>query len=391
MIIASHLIAAALAFPAAAASLYLLILTLLSRAPKPVPPSPGRLRFDIVVPAHDEAAVIQRTVASLRALTWPADGFRIWVIADNCTDATAALARAAGAAVLERRDADRRGKGHALNFAFCDSAARGWADAVVVVDADSEVSPNLLQAFAAHIEGGAGAVQADYGVLNPDHSWRTRLMTIALASFHTLRSNARERLRLSSGIRGNGWCITHRLLRLAPYQAFSLTEDLEYGIDLGLAGHRVHYAADAHVNAEMVSGEQAARTQRQRWEGGRWQLIRSRVLPLLRIALRRRSGVCLDLAVDLLVLPLSYVALNVIALLAVAGIASLWMPSMQLWLWVSAVCVLALLLYLLRGWQISGLGLRGLVDLGRAPAFVIWKLVLLRSRGSVEWTRTKRE
>ena len=391
MTLATHLIAVALALPAAVASVYLLILTLLSRAPQPAPPSSGRLRFDIVVPAHDEAAVIQRTVASLRALAWPADGFRIRVIADNCTDATAILARAAGADVLERRDAERRGKGHALHLAFCDSAARGWADAIVVVDADSEVSPNLLQAFAARIAGGAEAVQADYGVLNPGDSWRTRLMTIALASFHTLRSHARERLRLSSGIRGNGWCITHRLLRLVPYRAFSLTEDLEYGIDLGLAGHRVHYAADAHVNAEMVSGEQAARTQRQRWEGGRWQLIHSRTLPLLWIALRRGSGVCLDLAVDLLVPPLSYIALNVVALLVFAGVASLWVPSMHLWLWVGAGCVLALLLYLLRGWQISGLGLRGLVDLGRAPVFVAWKLLLLRSRGSVEWTRTKRE
>ncbi len=391
MTVATHLIAVALALPAAAASLYLLMLTLLSRAPRPVPPSSARLRFDILVPAHDEAAVIQRTVASLRALAWPADGFRIRVIADNCMDATATLARAAGADVLERRDAERRGKGHALHFAFCDSAARGWADAIVVVDADSEVSPNLLQAFAARIAGGAEAVQADYGVLNPDASWRTRLMTIALASFHTLRSHARERLGLSSGIRGNGWCVTHRLLRLVPYRAFSLTEDLEYGIDLGLAGHRVHYAADAHVNAEMVSGEQAASTQRQRWEGGRWQLIRSRTLPLLWIALRHGSGVCLDLAVDLLVLPLSYVALNVVALLAIAGIASLWIPSMHLWLWVGAGCVLALLLYLLRGWQISGLGVRGLLDLGRAPLFVVWKLLLLRTRGSAEWTRTRRE
>ena len=74
------------------------------------------------------------------------------------------------------------------------------------------------------------------GVLNPQDSWRTRLMAIALASFHRVRSRARERLRLSCGIRGNGWCITHRLLREVPYRAYSLAEDIEYGIDLGLAG-----------------------------------------------------------------------------------------------------------------------------------------------------------
>ena len=92
--------------------------------------------------------------------------FRVLVVADNCTDSTAALARAAGAEVLERDDTERRGKGYALDFAFHASQAHGWADAVVVVDADTEVSANLLEAFAARIENGAKAIQAHYGVLN---------------------------------------------------------------------------------------------------------------------------------------------------------------------------------------------------------------------------------
>jgi len=388
----AHLVLLALALPATAVSLYLLILTLLSRAPPMAPRSSRRLRFDVIVPAHDEAAAIAGVVASLRKLDWPADGFRVLVVADNCTDSTAALARAAGAEVLERHDATLRGKGHALDFAFRASQAHGWAYAVVVVDADTEVSANLLEAFAARIENGATAIQAHYGVLNPLASWRTRLMAIAMASFHRVRSRARERLRLSCGIRGNGWCVTHRLLRQAPYRAFSLTEDLEYGIDLGLAGHRVHYADEAHVAAVMVSGEQAARTQRQRWEGGRLQLIRSRTLPLLRAARGPGGGVCLDLALDLLVLPLSYVAVNVALLIVLAAVALPWEPSMEAWLWLGLVCGASLLLYVLRGWQLSRVGMRGLVDLLRAPFFVLWKvLLMLRAHKSAEWVRTKRE
>jgi len=386
------LILFALALPATAVSLYLLILTLLSRAPSAPLRSSRRLRFDVVVPAHNEAAVIEGVVASLRKLDWPADGFRVLVVADNCTDSTAALARAAGAEVLERHDTGRRGKGYALDFAFQASRARGWAYAVVVVDADTEVLANLLEAFAARIENGAAAIQAHYGVLNSQASWRTRLMAIAMASFHRVRSRARERLQLSTGIRGNGWCITHRLLRQVPYRAFSLTEDIEYGIDLGLAGYRVHYADEAHVAAMMVSGERAASTQRQRWEDGRLQLIRSRTLPLLRAAMGPRGGVCLDLAIDLLVLPLSYVAINVAALIVLASVALLWEPFMQMWLWLGLGCGMSLLLYVLRGWQLSGVGMRGLVDLLRAPFFVLWKvLLMLRARRSAEWVRTKRE
>lgn len=387
-----NLIFVVVALPATAVSLYLLLFALLSHAPPATLRSSRRLHFDVIVPAHNEAAVIEGVIASLRQLDWPSDGFRILVVADNCTDTTAALARAAGAEVLERHDTRHRGKGYALDFAFQASQAHGSAYAIVVVDADTKVSPNLLEAFAARIENGAKAIQAHYDVLNPQASWRTRLMAIALASFHRVRSRARERLRLSCGIRGNGWCITHRLLRQVPYRAYSLAEDIEYGIDLGLAGFRVHYADEAHVAAMMVADEQAARSQRQRWENGRWQLIRSRTLPLLRAAMGRGGRVCLDLALDLLVLPLSYVALNVAVLLVLAGIAWLWEPSMEIWLWLGLGCGMSLLLYVLRGWQLSGVGLRGLVDLLRAPFFVIWKvLLMLRARESVEWIRTKRE
>ena len=388
----ANLILLVLALPATAVSLYLLILTLLSHAPPVALRSSRRLRFDVIVPAHNEAAVIEGVVASLRKLDWPADGFRVLVIADNCTDSTAVLARAAGAEVLERHDTERRGKGYALAFAFQASQAHGWAYAVVVVDADTEVSPNLLEAFATRIENGAAVIQAHYRVLNSQASWRTRLMAIAMASFHRVRSRARERLRLSCGLRGNGWCITHRLLRQAPYRAFSLTEDIEYGIDLGLAGYRVHYADEANVAATMVSGEQAARTQRQRWEAGRLQLIRSKTPALLRAARGPDGGVCLDLALDLLVLPLSYAAINVAVLIVLASVALLWEPSMEIWLWLGLGCGASLLLYVLRGWQLSRVGMRGFVDLLRAPFFVLWKvLLMLRAHKSAEWVRTKRE
>ncbi len=392
MLLVAHLVLLALALPAGLACLYLLVATLLSAAlPVPVRSS-RRLQFDVIVPAHNEAAIIERTVASLKKIDWPADRFRIWVVADNCSDATASLARGAGAQVRERHDTSLRGKGYALQYAFRASLDEAWASAVVVVDADAEVSTNLLEAFAARIETGANAVQAHYGVLNPMASWRTRLITIAKASFHIVRSRARERLKMSCGIRGNGWCVTHELLRKVPYAAFSLTEDLEYGIDIGMLGIRVAYADEAHSDADMASGEQVARQQRQRWEGGRFQLIREKTLPLLAAALRRRSAICLDLALDLMVLPLSYVALNVIALMAAAGVLSMWLPEFHGWLKLSAVLALCLVVYVLRGWQLSGVGAQGLLDLARAPGFLIWKVVLmLKPHKSREWVRTDRE
>jgi cellulose synthase/poly-beta-1,6-N-acetylglucosamine synthase-like glycosyltransferase len=370
------LVLLALAVPAVLACTYLLLQTLMSGRLRPPPASARRLRFDIVVPAHNEAIGIAHTIANLRQLDWPSEQYRILVVADNCTDATATLAGAAGAKVLERHDATLRGKGYALKFAFERCLADAWAEAIVIVDADSEVTPNLLEAFAARIEHGAHVMQARYGVLNPWGTWRTRLLTMAIGAVDTLRSRARERWRVSSGLRGNGWCITRTLLNQVSYNAFSLAEDLEYGIALGLAGYRVHYAGEAEAAQDMTASPEAARIQRRRWELGRFLQIRSRTLPLLRTALQRRSVVCLDLALDLLLLPLSYVALGVAALLVAALLA----------------CMLILVAYVMRGWQLSGMGARGLLDLLGAPAFVAWKLLLMLSRNHPQgWVRTERK
>ncbi len=386
------LIVVGIGVPASLSCLYLLAASLLSARvsfPKRIPRD---MRFDVVIPAHNEAKGIARTLDNLRDLHWHPQGYRLLVVADNCTDATAAIAASRGAIVLERRDTQLRGKGYALAQAFASSRNDGWADAVIVVDADTEASPNLLESIAARIEAGADAVQVHYGVLNLHDAWRTRLMAIALGAFHGVRSRARERLGLSCGIRGNGWCVTHSLLERVPYLAFSLTEDIEYGIAIGLAGARVHYCDEAHVYGEMVVDASSAATQRQRWEQGRYSLIRHWMLPLLHAAFVRPSRVCLDLAVDLLIFPLSHVAVGILALAVFSSTAALAYPQLLVGDWFAFACAVSLVVYVLRGWRLSGVGWRGLRDLAWAPVFILWKVLLvLRGKRASEWLRTARK
>jgi hypothetical protein len=380
-----------LALPALAAAGYLTALTLASRVPRPPAPAGKGLRFDVVVPAHDEEAGIERTVRSLLAVDWPADRFRVLVVADNCCDATAERAAAAGAIVLVREDAERRGKGYALEMAFGRVLADGRANASVVVDADTLVSPGLLAAFATRLASGAAAVQGRYAVSNPDAAWRTCLMSIAFAIFHDVRSLGRERLGLSCGLRGNGMCLSTDLIRRVPPQAYSIVEDVEYGIRLGQAGTRVHYAHEAVVRGEMVGGERESRSQRARWEGGRRALARTLARPTLREGFARRDRVLVDLAVDLIVPPLSAIVLYAGLGLAVA----LAHPGLGAWAvapW--ALAVILLVLHVARGWQLSGTGLQGLGALARAPVYVAWKLARVAvGRGSAKdpWVRTARE
>jgi 1,2-diacylglycerol 3-beta-glucosyltransferase len=384
----------ALSLPILAWTTYLAVLALLSLAnPVPAHASQPRTSFDVVVPAHNEEVGIAATVQNLLALDYPPQLRRVIVVADNCKDATAAIAGQAGALVIERNDSDQRGKGYALAYAFERSLADGVADAVVVVDADTTVTSNLLRAFAARLATGARAAQAEYRVANPRASWRTRLMHIAFTLFHDVRSRARERLGASVGLRGNGMAFATALLREVPHDAFSVVEDVEYGIRLGLAGHRVYYVGEAHVFGEMVVAEGASRSQRRRWEGGRWLLARRYGRRLLVEGLRRRSVIILDLAADLLVPPLTYVALGLIA--GVATSAAWFRLGHGAWWAVAPWCAagMGFTIYLARGVWLARVGPRVALDLLWAPIYMVWK-VALALRGSTsrerEWVRTAR-
>src|SRR5262245_24127437 len=381
------------ALPPAAAAAYLLVLTLLSRRGAAPPGAPRPLRIEVLVPAHDEESGVADTVRSLLDVDYPRPSFRVIVVADNCRDRTAAVAEAAGAEVLVREDPERRGKGYALRFGFDHVLARGEAEAVAVVDADTVVSANLLRAFAARFAEGASARQAHYGVRNAGESWRTRLLAIAFGAIHGVRSLARERLGLSCGLRGNGMAFTCAVLREVPHQAFTVVEDVEYGVFLAYRGHRVEYVAEAEVLGQMAATAGVSRAQRSRWEGGRRSMARAHVAPLLQRAFRARSAVLADLAADLLVPPAATLVLWSCLGLAASFAASAAGIPIRLAPWLYGGALAGVAVYVLRGWSLSSVGGRGLLDLLLVPAYVAWKMALrLRpdERPAGEWVRTRR-
>jgi 1,2-diacylglycerol 3-beta-glucosyltransferase len=182
------------------------------------------------------------------------------------------------------------------------------------------------------------------------------------------------------------------VLRANPPAAFSIVEDLEYGIQLGYAGVRVEYVDEAHVWGQMAVTEGASRSQRRRWERGRNALVREHVPHLIAAACRRRDVRLLDLALDLLVPPLGQlVALTVFGLVvSVTGVAFGVVAAP--WLW--GASALAIVAYVGRAVAFSGLGWAGAGDLLWAPVYIMWKLTLRLSdkgRKPEEWVRTTRE
>jgi cellulose synthase/poly-beta-1,6-N-acetylglucosamine synthase-like glycosyltransferase len=213
-----------------------------------------------------------------------------------------------------------------------------------------------------------------------------------------VRSLARERLGLSCGLRGNGMGFSRTVLRAVPYDAFSIVEDLEYGLQLGYAGFRVQYVHEARVLGQMVVTERASRSQRRRWEHGRQALIRQHVLRLLGRAWRRRDPLLVDLAADLLVPPLAQlVALNAVGatFCILAARVNGGALAIAPYVWGASFC--GMLLYVIRGLALSGVGPVGLFDLLWAPVYVSWKLTLRFKekwqgpKDPKDWIRTTRE
>ncbi len=349
-------------------------------------------RLLVVVPAHDEAPVIGATVASLRSCPYPADRVRILVVADNCADETAEVARRAGAEVLVRDEPDRRGKGYALELAIRWASDDGWFDAVVVVDADTVVDHAFLAVLGGYASRGAAAVQAHYRVRNPAESWRTRLMDVAFVCQHDIRGRARRLLGWSAGLRGNGMLWSRETLRRCPYRAFSGVEDLEYGIELARHGIVVQYAAETWVAGDMPTSASTAGSQRTRWEGGR-DALRTRLGPtLVAEAVTGPSAVIADMAADLYCPPLATVASRTVAAAAVAAVVRRWTGPWPLR--IAAVAATALLGHVATGIATSSDPVKSAAVAIRAPWFAAWKAVRRRAGHAAptdgEWVRTAR-
>jgi hypothetical protein len=337
----------------------------------------------VLVPAHNEEALIGRCVRSV--LTSADSCTEVLVVAHNCTDATAEEAEAAGARVLVLNDAGQEGKGGALRFGF--SAALGGAStAVLVIDADSVVSPGLIAAVRQKFKAGAQALQCRYEVNNPAENQRTRLMTLAFEGFNVIRPRGRDRLGLSAGILGNGFALRREVLARIPYGAYSVVEDLEYHLALVRAGIRVEFVDTAVVRGEMPLSVQGARTQRARWEGGRQRMMK-RWAPTLMGDLLRGRARSIEPLLDLLALP---IATEALLLLVAACLPVAWLRLyarggflvLMLHVTVAATC---------------GSGFWGMVRvLATAPGYIFWKLWNLphtwrTARADSAWVRTERD
>ncbi len=348
--------------------------------------------FAILIPAHDEEMILGTLLENLRNLTYPRERYTVYVVADNCTDTTAELARKSDSVrVYERFDQTKRGKGYALNWLMRElEEAQRVHDAYVILDADSVVCPTFLLSLNRELLRGTEALQARYTVLNATASPGSALRWIALSLVNYVRPLGRTNLGGSSTLNGNGMCFSRNFLLRHPWQSFSLAEDYHYYLTLVEHGERVQYVPDAVVRAQMPTTFARMRTQDIRWEsssGGRssWAVA----LHLFAGGIRQRDFVRIEALAELLTPPLSQL---------VAGCLLTLILSLLIWPWpgllLSILLIVGLMVYIGSAFYLLRPPQQMYKALLYAPAFMLWKLwvyfVLRRSKKHTRWVRTSR-
>ena len=326
-------------------------------------------RFAVVSCARNEEAVIGQLLDSLQHQRYPRECFDLFVVADNCTDETAAVARAHGATVLERQDPSHVGKGYALRWAF-ERLFRSWGDrydAVVLFDADNLADPDFLARTNEALCSGADVTQGYRAGKNPEASWVSGCYTLYWLGLMRFFYCARRNWGLSAQVGGTGFAFKTALIRQEGWNTFTITEDGEFSVQQILAGSRIVPVREAVFYDEQPTTFAMSLRQRHRWVIGGMQITRRYLGDALR-CFRKGNWSALDAAMYMLLLP----ALGLGTIFGAAGTVA---AALQITAAPAAAAAFGSSLLL------SVLGMQGLALLTslleRVPLRMVWKSVLL--------------
>lgn len=345
----------------------------------------------VLVPAHDEGAGILATLSSIQAQLQPGD--RLLVVADNCSDDTAALASHAGAEVLIRHDTTRRGKGYALDAGVRHLAANSPA-MVVVLDADCLLGPRALETLAQRCHAAVRPVQALYLMRAPAGAGlKTRIAEFAWTVKNHGRALGLAAIGLPCQLMGSGMAFPWHQIEAAALASADLVEDLRLGLDFARDGKAPLFCPEALVTSEFPVNAKGLQSQRTRWEHGHLAMLFRDGPGLLWRGLRSANLPLLVLTLDMCVPPL---ALLVLASLAAGALGVLlWALTGATLPWLLALCGPLLLgVTVLTAWLRFGRGILSARELAYAPIYALVKIPLYLKfvvQRQVAWVRSERD
>jgi glycosyltransferase involved in cell wall biosynthesis len=357
-----------------------------------LPSNEFRRRVAVLVPAHNEGTRMLATLADIKGQMRATD--QLLVVADNCTDDTAAVATAAGADVVARNDPDRKGKGYALACGF-RHLGDDPPDVVIIVDADCRLADGAIDRLEAACRVAHRPVQALDLMTAPDESpINLRVAEFAWRLKNWVRPLGLRALGLPCQLMGTGMAFPWDVMRSVDLASGSIVEDLKLGHDLALAGNPPVFSPFPAVTSEFPISNEAAQSQRLRWEQGHIRTILTTVPRLIFAAIARANLDLLALALDVAVPPLSLLGMLVIGISMVAGLATLFGLSSAAMV-VSTVSLVGLIGGVILSWLRYGREILPPSAILSMPYYIIAKLPIYRhifSRlSSSQWTRTDRQ
>ncbi len=231
-------------------------------------------RFMAIIPAHNEEAVVGNLIESLKNQDYPKDLYDIFVIADNCTDHTAQIAKDTGAIVYERFDNTKKTKGYALQWFLKQKIEEDAPyDALLIFDSDNIVDKNFIKAMNKKLCQGEDVVQGYRDIKNPTDSWVTAGYAIFYWTMHRFYHLARYNLGLSPLLNGTGFMVKFDVIKPNGWDTETLTEDIEFSLKRIIQGRKLGWATDAIVYDEQPVGFKQSWKQRTRWSVGHIQCI----------------------------------------------------------------------------------------------------------------------
>ena len=232
-------------------------------------------RFMAIIPAHNEEAVVANLVESLQNQTYPKELYDIYVIADNCTDKTAEVARKAGAIVYERFDDTKKTKGYALQWFLAQKIEEDAPyDAFCVFDADNIADKNFLKAMNKKLCQGENVVQGYRDIKNPSDNWITAGYAIFYWTMNRFYHLARYNIGLSPLLNGTGFMVRFDIIKPNGWNTKTLTEDIEFSLKNIIEGRKLGWATDAIVFDEQPTSFKQSWIQRSRWTVGHIQCMK---------------------------------------------------------------------------------------------------------------------
>lgn len=355
---------------------YLFFLAVTSLLPRKRQQLPApEIKFGIIIPAHNESALIGQTLKNLRDINYPKDLYEIFVIPDNCEDNTGEIAENHGATCLYRNDTTKRGKGAVLHWVFPQLLSTGNHDAYVVIDADTHMAENFLTVINHRFLEGAKAVQAYSEPRHPDRSPLESLAFLGFALNRNLRYRGRSRLGWTANLMGTGMCFARSVIEQYGWNTKTMVEDIEYGMFLQTQGVRVVFAYDARISVELHKDINKSQGQRTRWDMGKFE-VRNRYLPqLLKKGLKTGDLSYFDSSMELLLPPFSVFVSIVLLGCGLYFLFDFQKNSLNFYIWISILA--SLILYIFTGLLTARANFKVYRSLLYAPFFLIWRSWIL--------------